>query len=70
MKLCSKVPAIHIFAVILGSLEIVLFGGKVLFGFCSVPVKGAMGEGPGGRGLGWGGANGGRCRTSVVLSSF
>ena len=55
MKLCSKVPAIHIFAVILGSLEIVLFGGKVLFGFCSVPVKGAMGEGPGGRGLGGGG---------------
>ena len=68
MKLCSKVPAIHIFAVILGSLEIVLFGGKILFGFCSVPVKGAMGEGPGGRGcvcVG-GGGNGGRCRTSVV----
>ncbi|XP_076434626.1 LOW QUALITY PROTEIN: equilibrative nucleobase transporter 1-like [Babylonia areolata] len=35
MALCSKVPPIHIFAVLLGSLEIILFGG-VIFGWHSL----------------------------------
>ncbi|KAL8580959.1 hypothetical protein ACOMHN_017526 [Nucella lapillus] len=35
MAICKSVPAIHVFAVILGSLEIILFGG-VIFGWHSI----------------------------------